>query len=165
MSKLLWISVLSQINSRDASGQTALHLACERGDLACVKELLEESQARTDIKDQNGETPMHYASKQDSPVIIQVRRCWVFKTWGPYWWLMTSVLFQLLKVLLQMKIDDSRTSRSCLVHQKFLVRIFQASKYKPTPNFRWVSWCTKYLENMMSYYSSPSRDKLAIDSY
>ncbi|XP_054866245.1 85/88 kDa calcium-independent phospholipase A2 isoform X1 [Amphiprion ocellaris] len=64
--------VQSQINSRDASGQTPLHLACERGDLPCVKELLEESQARTDIKDRNGETPMHSASKQDSPVIIQV---------------------------------------------------------------------------------------------
>ncbi|KAM9770759.1 85/88 kDa calcium-independent phospholipase A2 isoform 1-T1 [Menidia menidia] len=64
--------VQSQINARDASGQTPLHLACDRGDLACVKELLEESQARTDIKDQNGETPMHYASKQDSPVIVQV---------------------------------------------------------------------------------------------
>ncbi|XP_024114982.1 85/88 kDa calcium-independent phospholipase A2 isoform X2 [Oryzias melastigma] len=63
--------VQSQINNRDASGQTPLHLACERGDLACVKELLEESQARTDIKDHNGETPMHSASKQDSPVIIQ----------------------------------------------------------------------------------------------
>uniref|UniRef100_A0A3P9LZW9 phospholipase A2 n=1 Tax=Oryzias latipes TaxID=8090 RepID=A0A3P9LZW9_ORYLA len=63
--------VQSQINTRDASGQTPLHLACERGDLACVKELLEESQARTDIKDHNGETPMHSASKQNSPVIIQ----------------------------------------------------------------------------------------------
>ncbi|XP_017268949.1 85/88 kDa calcium-independent phospholipase A2 isoform X1 [Kryptolebias marmoratus] len=63
--------VQSQINARDTSGQTPLHLACERGDLLCVKELLEESQARTDIKDRNGETPMHYASKQDSPVIIQ----------------------------------------------------------------------------------------------
>uniref|UniRef100_A0AAQ6ACK8 phospholipase A2 n=1 Tax=Amphiprion ocellaris TaxID=80972 RepID=A0AAQ6ACK8_AMPOC len=63
---------LETINSRDASGQTPLHLACERGDLPCVKELLEESQARTDIKDRNGETPMHSASKQDSPVIIQV---------------------------------------------------------------------------------------------
>uniref|UniRef100_A0AAQ5XGV2 phospholipase A2 n=1 Tax=Amphiprion ocellaris TaxID=80972 RepID=A0AAQ5XGV2_AMPOC len=61
--------VQSQINSRDASGQTPLHLACERGDLPCVKELLEESQARTDIKDRNGETPMHSASKQDSPVL------------------------------------------------------------------------------------------------
>lgn len=64
--------MFSQINARDAAGQTPLHLACERGDLLCVKQLLEESQARTDIKDRNGETPMHYASKQDSPVIIQV---------------------------------------------------------------------------------------------
>lgn len=64
--------VQSQINARNASGQTPLHLACERGDAACVKELLEESQARTDIKDRTGETPMHCAAKQDSSVIIQV---------------------------------------------------------------------------------------------
>ncbi|KAM3865360.1 85/88 kDa calcium-independent phospholipase A2 [Diretmus argenteus] len=64
--------VQSQINARDASGQTPLHLACKRGDVACVKELLEESQARTDIKDRNGETAMHYAAKQDSAAIIQV---------------------------------------------------------------------------------------------
>lgn len=63
----------SQINARDAQGQTPLHVACERGDFACVKELLEESQARTDVKDHNGETPMHCAAKQDSPVVIQVR--------------------------------------------------------------------------------------------
>uniref|UniRef100_A0A3B4UIE6 phospholipase A2 n=1 Tax=Seriola dumerili TaxID=41447 RepID=A0A3B4UIE6_SERDU len=64
--------VQSQINARDAAGQTPLHRACERGDSVCVKELLEESQARTDIKDRNGETPMHSAAKQDSPQIIQV---------------------------------------------------------------------------------------------
>ncbi|XP_059189067.1 85/88 kDa calcium-independent phospholipase A2 isoform X1 [Centropristis striata] len=64
--------VQSQINARDVSGQTPLHLACERGDTPCVKELLEESQARTDIKDRNGETPMHCAAKQDTPAIIQV---------------------------------------------------------------------------------------------
>uniref|UniRef100_A0A665T2E8 phospholipase A2 n=1 Tax=Echeneis naucrates TaxID=173247 RepID=A0A665T2E8_ECHNA len=64
--------VQSQINARDASGQTPLHVACERGDLMCVKELLEESQARTDIRDRNGETPMHFAAKQDSPQIIQI---------------------------------------------------------------------------------------------
>ncbi|XP_024914176.1 85/88 kDa calcium-independent phospholipase A2 isoform X2 [Cynoglossus semilaevis] len=64
--------VQSQINSRDAAGRTPLHLACERGDLVCVKELLEESQARTDIKDRSGETPMHCAAKQDSPAVIQI---------------------------------------------------------------------------------------------
>ncbi|KAM6942410.1 85/88 kDa calcium-independent phospholipase A2 [Lycodopsis pacificus] len=63
--------VQSQINARDASGQTPLHLACERGDLACVRQLLEESQARTDIRDRLGETPMHCAAKQDTPAIIQ----------------------------------------------------------------------------------------------
>ncbi|KAK2817381.1 hypothetical protein Q5P01_025572 [Channa striata] len=64
--------VQSQINARDAAGQTPLHLACERGDLVSMKELLEESQARTDVKDRNGETPMHSAAKQDSPAIIQI---------------------------------------------------------------------------------------------
>ncbi|XP_049427809.1 85/88 kDa calcium-independent phospholipase A2 isoform X3 [Epinephelus fuscoguttatus] len=64
--------VQSQINARNASGQTPLHRACERGDSACVKELLEESQARTDIKDCNGETPMHCAAKQDTSTIIQI---------------------------------------------------------------------------------------------
>uniref|UniRef100_G3Q8N3 phospholipase A2 n=1 Tax=Gasterosteus aculeatus aculeatus TaxID=481459 RepID=G3Q8N3_GASAC len=64
--------VQSQINARDAAGQTPLHLACERGDAACVRQLLEESQARTDIRDQRGETPMHCAAKQDAPAVIQV---------------------------------------------------------------------------------------------
>uniref|UniRef100_A0A673GIC2 phospholipase A2 n=1 Tax=Sinocyclocheilus rhinocerous TaxID=307959 RepID=A0A673GIC2_9TELE len=64
--------VLSQMNARDAQGQTPLHLACERGDVGCVRELLEECQARTDIKDKNGETPMHCAAKQDSAGVIEV---------------------------------------------------------------------------------------------
>lgn len=63
--------IQSQINAQDLSGQTPLHLACERGDLMCVKELLEESQARTDIKDRKGETAIHAAAKLDSPVITQ----------------------------------------------------------------------------------------------
>uniref|UniRef100_A0A672SDJ5 phospholipase A2 n=1 Tax=Sinocyclocheilus grahami TaxID=75366 RepID=A0A672SDJ5_SINGR len=64
--------VLSQMNARDAQGQTPLHLACERGDVGCMRELLEECQARTDIKDKNGETPMHCAAKQDSAGVIEV---------------------------------------------------------------------------------------------
>ncbi|XP_053472994.1 85/88 kDa calcium-independent phospholipase A2 isoform X2 [Ictalurus furcatus] len=64
--------VLSQMNVRDAQGQTPLHLACERGETGCVRELLEECQARTDIRDKNGDTPMHCAAKQDSAVIVEV---------------------------------------------------------------------------------------------
>lgn len=64
--------MFSQMNTRDAQGQTPLHLACERGEVNCVRELLEEYQARTDIRDKNGDTPMHCAAKQDSAVIIEV---------------------------------------------------------------------------------------------
>ncbi|XP_041959745.1 85/88 kDa calcium-independent phospholipase A2 isoform X2 [Alosa sapidissima] len=67
--------VLSQINARDGQGQTPLHLACERGDVACVSELLDECQARTDIKDKNGDTPMHCAAKQDTAAVIEVLCC------------------------------------------------------------------------------------------
>uniref|UniRef100_A0A8C6T7L3 phospholipase A2 n=1 Tax=Neogobius melanostomus TaxID=47308 RepID=A0A8C6T7L3_9GOBI len=53
--------VQSEINAQDGSGITPLHLACERVDVGCVRELLEESQARTNIKDKNGDTAMHCA--------------------------------------------------------------------------------------------------------
>ncbi|XP_056441994.1 85/88 kDa calcium-independent phospholipase A2 isoform X1 [Gadus chalcogrammus] len=64
--------IQSQLNARDASGQTPLHVACERGDVVCVRELLEESQARTDIADHNGETPMHCAAKQETAAVVKV---------------------------------------------------------------------------------------------
>ncbi|KAL2087036.1 hypothetical protein ACEWY4_018095 [Coilia grayii] len=67
--------ILSQINTRDGQGQTPLHLACEQGDVACVRELLDECQARTDIKDKNGDTPMHCAAKQDTAAVIEVLCC------------------------------------------------------------------------------------------
>lgn len=59
---------------RDAQGQTPLHLACERGEASCVRELIEECQARTDIRDKNGNTPMHCAAKQDSAAIAEVSK-------------------------------------------------------------------------------------------
>uniref|UniRef100_A0AAR2IQI5 phospholipase A2 n=1 Tax=Pygocentrus nattereri TaxID=42514 RepID=A0AAR2IQI5_PYGNA len=66
LNNCLWSYIFSQMNVRDAQGQTALHIACERGEVGCVRELLEECQARTDITDKNGDTPMHCAAKQDS---------------------------------------------------------------------------------------------------
>lgn len=62
----------SQMNLPDAQGQTPLHLACERGEVSCVRELIEECQARTDIRDKNGDTPIHCAAKQDSAAIVEV---------------------------------------------------------------------------------------------
>uniref|UniRef100_A0A8C5CZZ3 phospholipase A2 n=1 Tax=Gouania willdenowi TaxID=441366 RepID=A0A8C5CZZ3_GOUWI len=53
----------NHINSQNEVGQTPLHLACERGDLASVKQLLDESQVRTDISDFYGDTPIHCACK------------------------------------------------------------------------------------------------------
>uniref|UniRef100_A0A8C5FXU5 phospholipase A2 n=1 Tax=Gouania willdenowi TaxID=441366 RepID=A0A8C5FXU5_GOUWI len=60
---LKYTSFQSHINSQNEVGQTPLHLACERGDLASVKQLLDESQVRTDISDFYGDTPMHCACK------------------------------------------------------------------------------------------------------
>lgn len=64
--------IQSEINSQDETGRTPLHLACEHLDVSCVRELLEESQARTDLRDHNGDTAMHYAARQDSPAVVQV---------------------------------------------------------------------------------------------
>lgn len=64
--------VQSEINSQDSRGRTPLHLSVERQDLLCVRELLEESQVRTDLKDDNGETAMHCGAKHDSPAVIQL---------------------------------------------------------------------------------------------
>uniref|UniRef100_A0A8C5D040 phospholipase A2 n=1 Tax=Gouania willdenowi TaxID=441366 RepID=A0A8C5D040_GOUWI len=60
---LKYTSFQSHINSQNEVGQTPLHLACERGDLASVKQLLDESQVRTDISDFYGDTPIHCACK------------------------------------------------------------------------------------------------------
>uniref|UniRef100_A0A8C5D1W6 phospholipase A2 n=1 Tax=Gouania willdenowi TaxID=441366 RepID=A0A8C5D1W6_GOUWI len=60
---LKYTAFQSHINSQNEVGQTPLHLACERGDLASVKQLLDESQVRTDISDFYGDTPMHCACK------------------------------------------------------------------------------------------------------
>uniref|UniRef100_A0A8C5D2J2 phospholipase A2 n=1 Tax=Gouania willdenowi TaxID=441366 RepID=A0A8C5D2J2_GOUWI len=61
----------THINSQNEVGQTPLHLACERGDLASVKQLLDESQVRTDISDFYGDTPIHCACKHRFSVFVK----------------------------------------------------------------------------------------------
>ncbi|XP_068108190.1 85/88 kDa calcium-independent phospholipase A2 isoform X2 [Hyperolius riggenbachi] len=65
--------ILRSVNSTECDGGcTPLHLACRKGDTDCVKELIEECQARQDIADSNGETVFHYAARQNNPGIIEV---------------------------------------------------------------------------------------------
>jgi len=60
------------VNSTDSEdGCTPLHLACRKGDMECLLELLE-CHARVDITDRNGETVFHYAVRGNSPHIIEV---------------------------------------------------------------------------------------------
>ncbi|XP_063164384.1 85/88 kDa calcium-independent phospholipase A2 isoform X2 [Candoia aspera] len=65
--------ILSCINSNSSDNEcTPLHLACQKGDLECLKELMEECQARLDLTDKNGETVFHYAVRGSNPKIIEL---------------------------------------------------------------------------------------------
>ncbi|XP_061306801.1 85/88 kDa calcium-independent phospholipase A2 isoform X2 [Pezoporus flaviventris] len=64
--------VMSCVNSIDSEdGCTPLHLACRKGDMECLLELLE-CHARVDITDIHGETVFHYAVRGNSPHIIEL---------------------------------------------------------------------------------------------
>uniref|UniRef100_A0A8C4V554 phospholipase A2 n=1 Tax=Falco tinnunculus TaxID=100819 RepID=A0A8C4V554_FALTI len=64
--------VLSCVNSTDREdGCTPMHLACRKGDMECLLELLE-CHARVDITDRNGETVFHYAVRGNNPQIIEL---------------------------------------------------------------------------------------------
>uniref|UniRef100_A0A8C6N6B3 phospholipase A2 n=1 Tax=Melopsittacus undulatus TaxID=13146 RepID=A0A8C6N6B3_MELUD len=64
--------VMSCVNSVDSEdGCTPLHLACRKGDMECLLELLE-CHARVDITDIHGETVFHYAVRGNSPHIIEL---------------------------------------------------------------------------------------------
>ncbi|XP_007433520.2 85/88 kDa calcium-independent phospholipase A2, partial [Python bivittatus] len=65
--------ILSCINSNSSDNEcTPLHLACQKGDLECLKELLEECHAHLDLTDKNGETVFHYAVRGSNPKIIEL---------------------------------------------------------------------------------------------
>ncbi|XP_071586842.1 85/88 kDa calcium-independent phospholipase A2 isoform X2 [Heliangelus exortis] len=64
--------ILSCVNNTDSEdGCTPLHLACRKGDMECLLELLE-CHARVDITDRKGETVFHYAVRGNNPQIIEL---------------------------------------------------------------------------------------------
>ncbi|XP_066489586.1 85/88 kDa calcium-independent phospholipase A2 isoform X2 [Tiliqua scincoides] len=65
--------ILSLINSDESDNQcTPLHLACQKGDLECMRELVEECHSRLDLRDGNGDTVFHYAVRGRNPKIIEL---------------------------------------------------------------------------------------------
>ncbi|XP_015274677.1 PREDICTED: 85/88 kDa calcium-independent phospholipase A2 [Gekko japonicus] len=65
--------ILSCINSNDGEdGCTPLHLACRKGDINCLRELVEECHARVDLTDGNGDTVFHYAVRGNNPKIVEL---------------------------------------------------------------------------------------------
>ncbi|XP_040262802.1 85/88 kDa calcium-independent phospholipase A2 isoform X2 [Bufo bufo] len=65
--------ILRSVNSTECDlGCTPLHLACKKGDIECIQELVEECQARAEISDFNGETVYHYAARQNNPRVIEI---------------------------------------------------------------------------------------------
>ncbi|XP_053577225.1 85/88 kDa calcium-independent phospholipase A2 isoform X2 [Bombina bombina] len=65
--------ILRSVNSTECDGgSTPLHLACRKGDIGCLQELVEECQARQDIPDSNGETVFHHAAQQNNPKVIEI---------------------------------------------------------------------------------------------
>jgi ankyrin repeat protein len=55
--------------AQDSEGRTALHFACDRGQLAAVELLLKHS-ASVNIADTDGQTPLHYAVTCDHLEVI-----------------------------------------------------------------------------------------------
>ncbi|KAM4650612.1 85/88 kDa calcium-independent phospholipase A2 isoform 2-T3 [Discoglossus pictus] len=65
--------ILRSVNSTECDGGcTPLHLACKKGDIECLQELVEECQVRQDIADCNGETVYHHAAQQNNPRVIEI---------------------------------------------------------------------------------------------
>ncbi|XP_024055878.2 85/88 kDa calcium-independent phospholipase A2 [Terrapene carolina triunguis] len=64
--------ILSCVNSTECEdGCTPLQLACRKGNMECLCELVE-CHARLDVTDKNGETVFHYAVRGSNPEIIKL---------------------------------------------------------------------------------------------
>ncbi|XP_053775535.1 85/88 kDa calcium-independent phospholipase A2 isoform X1 [Desmodus rotundus] len=65
--------IISCANSREnEEGCTPLHLACRKGDVEILVELVQYCRAQMDVTDNNGETAFHYAVQGDNSQVLQL---------------------------------------------------------------------------------------------
>ncbi|RXG54558.1 Tyrosine-protein kinase shark [Armadillidium vulgare] len=60
-----------KIDAKNNCGQTALHIACTKGNLELVRLLLE-ANANVDVRDQDGMTPLQHACRHNYPSIVHL---------------------------------------------------------------------------------------------
>lgn len=62
--------VSTLLESQNADGQTALHLACRRGSAELVEVILDYREAKVDILDKDGDPPLVFALAAGSPECV-----------------------------------------------------------------------------------------------
>lgn len=65
-------SIESLLEAQNSDGQTALHLACRRGFVKIVEQLLDYKHADVDILDKDGDPPIVYALAAGSAECVHV---------------------------------------------------------------------------------------------
>lgn len=72
----LLLDMGAAVEGRDASGNTALHLAAEHGMVTVVEELLDRGLVDVEAKNRDGETPIHRAcaNRQEQVVTLMLQR-------------------------------------------------------------------------------------------
>ncbi|KAK7271492.1 hypothetical protein RJT34_27441 [Clitoria ternatea] len=63
--------ISSVLESQNADGQTALHLACRRGSVELVETILEYREANVDVLDKDGDPPLVFALAAGSPECVR----------------------------------------------------------------------------------------------
>ena len=63
--------ISSLLESQNADGQTALHLACRRGSAELVEAILEYEEANVNVLDKDGDPPLVFALAAGSPECVR----------------------------------------------------------------------------------------------
>ncbi|KAK0731937.1 ankyrin repeat-containing domain protein [Lasiosphaeris hirsuta] len=64
----------TNVDAQDPEGMTALHFACDTGNDAMVKMLVEEGKADIHLKSNSKRSPLSYASKSGAATVVQFLR-------------------------------------------------------------------------------------------